>query len=262
MDKFMDETNLCDLMADFLPPTPPKTYQRGRHKIDHIVGTMGINLAMIRAYIIPFGDDSPRSDHAICGIDFSMDVLCGISAESLYDPTHPSARQLWSTDIKASENYVEMVERRFDADNIVARVATLLQRCTRTGQCTPNDESILNSIDLNITRIMLWVENQCKRAKGHDWSPLLATAGCTVIAAKWNLSNIMMGRTTLPMNVSRDEAITKARSQIKDAYSLLRKVQKNAKQIRETFLEDRATHLEETRAITKAAALRQLISAE
>jgi hypothetical protein len=191
-----------------------------------------------------------------------MDVLCGISAESLYDPTHPSARQLWSTDIKASEYYVEMVERRFDADNIVARVATLLQRCTRTGQCTPNDESILNSIDLNITRIMLWAENQCKRAKGHDWSPLLATAGRTVIAAKWNLSNIMTGRTTLPMNVSRDEAITKARSQIKDAYSLLRKVQKNAKQIRETFLEDRATHLEETRAITKAAALRQLISAE
>jgi hypothetical protein len=64
------------------------------------------------------------------------------------------------------------------------------------------------------------------------------------------------------MNVSRDEAITKARSQIKDAYSLLRKVQMKAKQIRETFLEDCATHLEETRAITKAAALRQLISAE
>jgi hypothetical protein len=92
MDKFMSETNPCNLMADFLPPTPPKMYQRRRHKIDHIVGTMGINLAMIRAYIIPFGDDSPRSDHVICRIDFSMDLLlCGISAESLYDPTHPSA---------------------------------------------------------------------------------------------------------------------------------------------------------------------------
>jgi hypothetical protein len=83
-----------------------------------------------------------------------------------------------------------------------------------------------------------------------------------VIAAKWNLSNIMKGRTTIPMNVSRDEAITKVRSQIKDAYALLRKVQKNAKQIRETFLDDCATHLEETRAITKAAARHQLISAE
>jgi hypothetical protein len=93
MDKFMNETNPCNLMANFLPPTPPKTYQRRRHEIDHIVGTMGINLAMIRAYITPFGDDSPRSDHVLCGIDFSMDLLlCGISSESLYDPTHPSAR--------------------------------------------------------------------------------------------------------------------------------------------------------------------------
>jgi hypothetical protein len=64
------------------------------------------------------------------------------------------------------------------------------------------------------------------------------------------------------MNVSQDEAITKARSQIKDASSLIRKVQKNAKQITETFLEDCATHLEEMHAITKAAALQQLISAE
>jgi hypothetical protein len=226
MYKFMVETNLCNLMADFLPPTPPKMYQRGRHKIDHIVGTMGINVFMIRAYIIPFGDDrSPRSDHAIYGIDFSIDVLCGISTESLYDPTHPSARQLWSTDIKATENYVERVEQRFNADNIAARVAMLLQQYTSTGQCTPNDERILNKIDLNITRIMLWAETQCKRAKGHDWS-----TGQMVIAAKWNLSNIMMGRTTIPMNVSRDEAITKARSQIKDhtpSYGKYRRMQTN-----------------------------------
>jgi hypothetical protein len=83
--------DLCDLMADFLPPTPPKMYQQGRHKTDHIVGTMGINLAIIQAYIMPFGDESPQSDHAICGVDFSLEVLCGIPPESLYDLMHPSA---------------------------------------------------------------------------------------------------------------------------------------------------------------------------
>jgi len=262
MDKFMDDLNLCDLMSDYLPATPPTTYQRGRQKIDHIVGTMGINLAMIRAYVIPFGTDSPKSDHAICGIDFSMDVLCGITPESLYDPTHPSARQLWSTDVKAAANYVEMVERRFQADNIAERVTKLLQRCETTGRCTSHDESILNAIDANITWILLWAETKCKRAKGHDWSPLLASAGRTVIAAKWNLSSIMHGRTQIPPNIPRAVAISNAKGQIKDAYSLLRKVQKNAKQIRETFLEDRAEHLAETREVTKAAALKQLIAAE
>jgi hypothetical protein len=39
MDKFMDELDLWDLMEDYLPATPPLTYQRGRQKIDHIVGT-------------------------------------------------------------------------------------------------------------------------------------------------------------------------------------------------------------------------------
>jgi hypothetical protein len=62
MNKFMDETNLCNLMAHFLPPTQPKMYQHGGHKIDHIVGMMEINVAIICAYIIPFGDDSPRLD--------------------------------------------------------------------------------------------------------------------------------------------------------------------------------------------------------
>jgi hypothetical protein len=27
MDKFMDDMNLCKLMADFFPLTPPKTFQ-------------------------------------------------------------------------------------------------------------------------------------------------------------------------------------------------------------------------------------------
>jgi hypothetical protein len=262
MYKFMDDLNLCDLMDDFLPPTPPKTYQRGQQKIDHILGTMGLNLSIIWAYVIHFGANSPRSNHAICGIDFFLDILCAISPESLYDSTHPSAQQLWSTDVKAAEHYVELVEQRFAADNIEARVQKLIKRCTTTGTCRPHDETILNAIDANITKILLWAETKCKRAKGHDWSPLLANAGRTVIAAKWNLSNIMTGRTTIPATLSRDEAITKAGAQIKDAYSLLRKVQKKAKEIRESFLEDRAAHLEETREITKAAAIRQLIAAE
>jgi hypothetical protein len=82
-----------------------------------------------------------------------------------------------------------------------------------------NDEKILlNEIDLNVSTIILWAEMKCKWVKGHDWSPLIANAGCMVIAAKWNLSNIMMGCTKIQMNVNHDEAITKARSQIKDAY--------------------------------------------
>ena len=225
---------------------------------------MGVNLAMTHAYVLPFGTgECPKSDHAICGIDLSMDVLCGITPESLYNPTHPSARQLWSTDVKAASRYVELVEQQCQVDNIAARIATLIQRCKRTGRCSAQDVNILNAIDMNITEILLWAERHCKRAKGpHDWSPLLASAGQTVITAKWSLSNIIHGRTHIPPNVLRETAISKAKSLITEAYKTLRKVQKNARRIRESFLEDRAEHLAETREISKAVALRQLLTAE
>jgi hypothetical protein len=103
MDKFMNELDLWDLMDNCLPATPPTTYQRGQNKIDHIIGTKGMLLPKFHAYVFPFGDDPPKSNHAICGIDFSLDNLCGISTASLHNPTHPSARQLWSTDAKVAK---------------------------------------------------------------------------------------------------------------------------------------------------------------
>jgi hypothetical protein len=75
-------------------------------------------------------------------------------------------------DIKATENYMEMVQHWFEADNIEARVLVmLLQQCTSTGQCTLNDERILNAINLNITRIMLWAETHCKGQKDMTGPP-------------------------------------------------------------------------------------------
>jgi hypothetical protein len=120
----------------------------------------------------------------------------------------------------------------------------------------------MNSIDKKLTEIFLWAETKCKRAKGHDWLPLLANAGRMVIAAKWNLFNIMHGRTPIPSNLPREMAISQAKHQIKESSTLLRQVQAKVKTIRESFLEDRAEHLAETQHMTQAAALRQLISAE
>jgi hypothetical protein len=129
-----------------------------------------------------------KSDHAICGIDVSLDLLCGMQAESTHNPTHPSTQNLWSTGVKASEKYVKMAMQMFETDNTANRTKILvIDQCTRTGKCTDADERALNAIDANITRILIIAERKCKRAHGkckrahgHDWSPLLANAGCTV----------------------------------------------------------------------------------
>ena len=125
IETFMEELNLYDLMADYLPATPPNTYQRGRHKIDHVIGTIGVLTAMTGAGILPFGE-GPKSDHAILHADFSLDTLSGLTSQSLHDPTHPSSRKLWSTDIKATEKYISLVNTGFQHENIAERTATLI----------------------------------------------------------------------------------------------------------------------------------------
>ena len=260
IENFLDDIGLFDLMMDYLPEQQPSTYQRGRSKIDHVWGTPGVLTTTINAGVLPFGT-GPYSDHAPLYIDLSFDLLTGISSQSLYDPTHPGFRNLWSTDVKAAEKYITMVQRGFNDENIHEGIAILVSRCNRTGKCTADDERILNKIDDSITKIMLRAEVECKKAKGYAWSPLLANAGHTVIAAKWHLSAVLNGHLQIRL-MDCAQAIIHAKKQLKEAYATLRKVQKHAKQIRDSFLMDRAEHLANTSNITKANALQQLLCTE
>jgi hypothetical protein len=154
MSNFLHDSHLHDIMSEYLPDVPPNTYQRGRHKIDHILGTMGFLLAVTDAGILPF-TAGPKSDHAILYVDFSLETLNGIPSQSLHDPTHPAARNLWSTDIKAAEKYIEYVQHGFHAENILERISILIYRSQRTNRCTDDDARILHKIDSDITAILL-----------------------------------------------------------------------------------------------------------
>ena len=260
IQQFLETTGLHDALEDYLPDTKPSTYQRGRHQIDHIWGTPGIITATLNAGILPFGQ-GPNSDHAMLYIDLSFDTLMGISSHILCDSTHHGFRNLWSTDIKAAIKYVELVQTGFQDENIFNRISILVSRCQRTHQCTTDDERLLNKINDDITRILLRAERHCKKARGHAWSLLLAIAGRTGIAAKWHFSDVINQRLNIRL-LDRAQAIIKAKQQLKEAYKVLRQVQANARQIRDSFLINRAEHLAETRQLTKAQAIRQILQAE
>jgi hypothetical protein len=128
VEKFLDKLNPHNLMAPYLPDIPPTTYQRGNNKIDHIWGTIGVMTATIGAGIMEFGI-GPRSDHPILYVDISLTALCNLPSHSIHDPTHPSSRNLWSTDIKAAETYIALVKHDCEMENIATRIAILKQRC-------------------------------------------------------------------------------------------------------------------------------------
>jgi hypothetical protein len=117
IDTFLQETNMHDLTTPFLPDDPPPTYQRGCNKIDHIWGTPGVLTAKTGAGILPFSS-GPKSDHAIIYCDLSLSLLSGLSPDLIHDPTHPVSHNLWSTDIKAAEHYIEIVQHVFEMENI------------------------------------------------------------------------------------------------------------------------------------------------
>jgi hypothetical protein len=127
IEEFLEERNLNDLMAAYIPDNPPPTYQRGRFKIDHIWSTIGVLTATVGAGILPLGV-GPRSDHAILYADVSLVILCNLPSNSIQDPTHPASRNLWSTDIKAAEKYIEYVQHGFEKENINERAAILRNR--------------------------------------------------------------------------------------------------------------------------------------
>lgn len=196
-----------------------------------------------------FGE-GPRLDHASLYAEICLEMLSSISSQSLHDPTHPASSMLWSIDIKAAQKYIEEARCGFMAENIGEHITILIHHCNQTECCTATDKCIMNKIDHNITEIILAAKRNCKKAKGHTWPPLLANAGHAVIAAKWHLSDLYNGWIQVPL-WEHATAIIQAKAQVKEAYALLQSVQKDAKQIRDAFLEDRAEHLAETQQSIK-----------
>jgi hypothetical protein len=72
---------------------------------------------------------------------------------------------------------------------------------------------------------------------------------------------VLNGRIAIPPG-TKAEMIMQAKAQVRDAYLALRSVQKNARLIRDQFLDDRAQHLADTQNLMKAAAVTQLLRAE
>ena len=179
----------------------------------------GILTTTINSGVLPFGI-SPNFDHAILYLNLSFDILMGLSLHLSCNPTHPGFCNLWSTDIKATEKYIELVQTAFASENIIEHIAILISQCQHTNKCTNDDEWILNKINKMITQILLQAEKDCKTARGHAWSPLLAIAGCVVIAAKWHFLDVLNHRLNIWL-LDHTQTITQAKQQVKEAYTVL-----------------------------------------
>jgi len=73
------ETDLLDLHHHRYPAVKkPATHQRGSYPIDIMLGSRLLSMALIHAWMHPFGNPHLiKGDHRLLGLDFSPDILFG-----------------------------------------------------------------------------------------------------------------------------------------------------------------------------------------
>jgi hypothetical protein len=85
-----------------------------------------------------------------------------------------------STDVKASQKYLDKVKKKNGNQNIATCMQRLYKHCERTGRCTNDDIWQYQEISKVLYFNAKQSEKLCKKVGGHAWSRMMAAAGQTV----------------------------------------------------------------------------------
>ena len=119
VDRLMYRCGLVDahtLSRDM--STPPATHQRGSEKIDFVLITLRIALAVRAVSILPL-HDGYLSDHRALVVDFDAKALFGGSTSPVLPPT---SRRLTSTNPKALHIYIGNMVKYIEIHGLAEKV--------------------------------------------------------------------------------------------------------------------------------------------
>jgi hypothetical protein len=155
--KLMRELGLIDLhVYRHGSEKLPETYNRGKSKIDFMLGTYGVARNMIGAGIHAYGA-TMRSDHRGMHVDLNISALLHGKIAKM---ATPSTRGVRSNSIRKVERYKAEVTRYFEDHKIENRLEKLKEKTK--DEWTANDNAELEAVDRDITRAMLAAEKKCR----------------------------------------------------------------------------------------------------
>jgi len=140
----------------------PATHNRGSLTIDACIGTKLFSDALIGAWILLFGlpDTIPR-DHRMLGLDFNEDILPL--------PDIPSSRGIYSNDMLTVREFNDRVAEECDTAQIFSRTHKLYHKY----RFTAVDHKEMENIDQILTKILVTIDQKCRKYHGTPWSPTL-----------------------------------------------------------------------------------------
>jgi hypothetical protein len=156
LSDFLQKTQLISLMQTIYDKMA--TYARGRHIIDHIMGSPALLPYINRSGYLPFYSGAWISDHRPLYID--INGLFTIEPHS----SQPQ-RRLKSNNKKAIEKFLKAISYSQLTD-LHNEITNLDDKST----WTTTDHTVLENIDNQFTELLLSAETTLKAHYNHDWS--------------------------------------------------------------------------------------------
>ena len=231
------------------------TYARGHKCIDYIFATTDI-LPMIKRGGIPPLDAVTSSDHRAVFID--IDVRSCLDSE-LSCLLRPPQRTLHSTHQRNRDKYISNLFQAFQRHKIFDRIKTLRTICYHQNQSL--SEQLVESIDRDVTRLMIASENTLHKPSPVPFSSKLAQASLKVSILKVKYVSIKYGKNKDQI-ISRycakllepfhiPDNLQQVQHQLRVARNDVRSIRRNAVSERESFLLTKEQHCDNPSDLTK-----------
>jgi len=206
------------------------------------------------------------SDHLAMVIDLDLNILfnnpCSMFAQ-------PKPRKLTSTNPEAVKKYTDFIKKQFAEHKIFERCERL--RDASYTDFTERHRQQLFALDAQITEIMIGAENHCstKCFTRNLWSPALRKAGKEVTYWKRRLrmngcideGTQALGQSlNLPDVVQQTMDVSLCQFYSTIALQTYRGIQKNQREYRDKFLQQRAQAQADKGHVNIAQAIRQISS--
>jgi len=155
----MNTCGLCDpLTLQHIEHPPPPTYNRGNERIDYILVSIGILLAVQRSGILPY-DQYFISDHRPCYLDFDSKLLFGQSTSHIAPPQY---RGLQLYDPRIVKEYQAVLEKQIKYHKLDSKIQELMEKA-ESGTWDDTNTTQYEHIDQLFTQTLIAAEHKVSR---------------------------------------------------------------------------------------------------
>ena len=248
MAEFLLETGLEDIHKMKQQETPTTTYARGTKRLDYILVTPDLVQTVRRAGYLPV-HDGVIADHRLCYIDCNLVEFLGGNVNNIIRPH----MRLFKCDDKARcKIFITELKQHMERNKTKERITKIAKELREEGD---NQQLIdkYNMLDYNLQCSIKGAVKKVGRANfGYYRSPALTTAGRKVLVWKaiWSckkrkqpISSVIrrnIGLTEYSEQALATLTLQQIRIELRGAVMALKEIQKEARRMRELWLEEMA----------------------